>query len=86
MSGRLRIVVSTANLMDHDWRDIENTVWVQDVPRRLSPIPHEAKADDFPATLERILYAVNVAPAIATLASADVRLHFRTSATPICLI
>ncbi|KAH9966318.1 tyrosyl-DNA phosphodiesterase-domain-containing protein [Lactifluus volemus] len=70
-SGRLRIVISTANLMDHDWRDIENTVWVQDVPYRSSPIPHDAKADDFPVTLERVLYAVNVAPALATLASTD---------------
>ncbi|KAH9017564.1 tyrosyl-DNA phosphodiesterase-domain-containing protein [Lactarius pseudohatsudake] len=70
-SGRLRIVVSTANLMDHDWRDIENTVWVQDVPRRPSPIPHEPKSDDFPSVLERVLYAINVAPAIANLASTD---------------
>jgi len=46
-SGRLRIVISTANLIEHDWRDIENTVWVQDVPRRPSPIAHEPKADDF---------------------------------------
>ena len=59
--------------MDHDWRDIENTVWVQDVPRRPSPIAHEPKADDFPSVLERVLYAVNVAPAITTLVSTDVR-------------
>ncbi|KAI9431173.1 phospholipase D/nuclease [Lactarius indigo] len=70
-SGRLRIVVSTANLMDHDWRDIENTVWVQDVPRRPSPVPHEPKSDDFPSVLERVLYAINVAPAITNLASTD---------------
>jgi len=24
-SGRLHIVASTVNLLDHDWRDIENT-------------------------------------------------------------
>jgi tyrosyl-DNA phosphodiesterase 1 len=58
--------------VDHGWRDIENTVWVQDVPYRSSPIPHDAKADDFPAPLEHVLYAVNVAPALATLASTDV--------------
>ncbi|KAI0290274.1 tyrosyl-DNA phosphodiesterase-domain-containing protein [Multifurca ochricompacta] len=68
-TGRLRVVVSTANLMDHDWRDIENTVWVQDVPRRPLPISHEPRADDFPSTLERVLYAVNVAPAITSLVS-----------------
>jgi hypothetical protein len=72
-SGRLRIVISTANLIDHDWRDIENTVWVQDVPRRPSPIPHEPKADDFPSVFERVLYAINVAPAITSLVSTDVR-------------
>jgi tyrosyl-DNA phosphodiesterase-1 len=82
----LRIVISTANLMDHDWRDIENTVWVQDVPRRPSPIPHEAKADDFPAILERVLYAVNVAPAIASLASTGVRLHSLNLCPPVWLI
>lgn len=70
-SGRLRIVISTANLMDHDWRDIENTVWVQDVPRRPSPVPHEPKADDFPSVFERVLYAINVAPAITSLVSTD---------------
>ncbi|KAI0278964.1 tyrosyl-DNA phosphodiesterase-domain-containing protein [Russula aff. rugulosa BPL654] len=68
-TGRLRVVVSTANLMDHDWRDIENTVWVQDVPRRPSAIPHQPKSDDFPSTLESVLYAINVTPAIASLVS-----------------
>jgi hypothetical protein len=59
--------------MDHDWRDIENTVWVQDVPRRPSPIPHQPKGDDFPSTFESVLYAINVAPAIASLLSTGVR-------------
>ncbi|KAH9969957.1 tyrosyl-DNA phosphodiesterase-domain-containing protein [Russula compacta] len=70
-TGRLRVVVSTANLMDHDWRDIENTVWVQDIPRRPSSIPHEPKADDFASTFERVLYAINVAPAITSLVSTN---------------
>ena len=69
----LRIVVSTANLIDQDWRDIEDTVWIQDVPRRPSPIPHELKADDFPSKLESDLYAINVAPSIASLVSIGVR-------------
>jgi hypothetical protein len=63
----LRIVVSTANLIDQDWRDIEDTVWIQDVPRRPSPIPHELKADDFPSKLESNLYAIDVAPSIVVL-------------------
>lgn len=59
--------------MVHDWRDIENTVWVQDVPRRPSPIPHEPKADDFPSVLESVLCALNVAPAVTSLVLTDVR-------------
>lgn len=59
--------------MAHDWRDIENTVWVQDVPRRPSPIPHVPEADDFPSVLERVLCAINVAPAITNLVLTDVR-------------
>ena len=69
----MRIVVSTANLIDHDWRDIENTVWIQDVPRRPSPIPYEPKIDDFPSALESVLYAINLVPAIASLVSSGVR-------------
>ena len=42
------------------------TVWVLDVPRRPSPIPHELKADDFPSKLESVLYAINIAPAMAS--------------------
>jgi tyrosyl-DNA phosphodiesterase-1 len=72
--------------MDHDWRDIENTVWVQDVPRRPSPIPHEPKTEDFPSTLESVLYAINVAPAIASLISTGVRRPCVCSHLPVGLI
>ncbi|TFY58186.1 hypothetical protein EVG20_g8248 [Dentipellis fragilis] len=65
-SGRLRIVISTANMVDYDWRDIENSAWVQDVPRRPAPITHDAKAKDFPTTFERVLKCLNVAPALAS--------------------
>src|SRR6266702_2647029 len=71
--------------MDHDWRDIENTVWVQDVPRRPSPIPHEPKADDFPSVLERVLHAINVAPAITNLVSTDVRRTPNVPCPPVSL-
>jgi hypothetical protein len=84
-SGRLRIVISTANLMKHDWRDIENTVWVQDVPRRPSPIPHEPKADDFASVFERVLCAINVAPAITHLVSTDVRRTCNILCSPMSL-
>jgi tyrosyl-DNA phosphodiesterase-1 len=59
--------------VDHDWRDIENTVWVQDISRRPSPIPHEPKLDDFTSTLEGVLGAVNVEPALISLVSTGVR-------------
>lgn len=54
--------------MIHDWRDFEHTFWVQDVPRRPSPIPHEPEADDFPSVLERVLCAINLALAVTNLA------------------
>ncbi|KAF8637115.1 hypothetical protein AX17_003019 [Amanita inopinata Kibby_2008] len=67
-SGRLRVVVSTANLIAYDWRDMENSVWLQDVPQRSSPIPHDPRApDDFPTVLQRVLHSVNVRPALATM-------------------
>ncbi|THH13363.1 hypothetical protein EW146_g6842 [Bondarzewia mesenterica] len=72
-SGRLRIGISTANLIDFDWSDVENTVWVQDVPRRPSPIPHDPKASDFPAVFEDILRALNVSPALISSVHNDVR-------------
>ncbi|CAL1698618.1 unnamed protein product [Somion occarium] len=66
-TGRLRVVVSTANLLPIDWRDIENSVWVQDVLLRPRPTPHESKVNDFPAAWTRILHSLNVAPALITM-------------------
>ncbi|TFK18940.1 phospholipase D/nuclease [Coprinopsis marcescibilis] len=68
-SGRLRVVVSTANLIAYDWRDMENSVWLQDVPLRSVPAQKDPKADDFPATLQYMLIAVNVAPALTAMIS-----------------
>ncbi|KAI0686935.1 tyrosyl-DNA phosphodiesterase-domain-containing protein [Cytidiella melzeri] len=66
-TGRLRVVVSTANLIEYDWRDIENSVWVQDIPARVNALAHDPKADDFAATMTRVLRNVNTAPALITL-------------------
>ncbi|KZT68593.1 phospholipase D/nuclease [Daedalea quercina L-15889] len=63
-TGRLRIVITTANMIEYDWRDIENTAWVQDVGKRASPIAHDPKADDFAAAFIRVLRALNVGPAL----------------------
>ncbi|KAJ3808629.1 tyrosyl-DNA phosphodiesterase-domain-containing protein [Lentinula aff. lateritia] len=71
-TGRLRVVVSTANLIPYDWRDIENAVWLQDLP----PLPKEApfKRQDnesFPSVMKRVLDAVNVMPALSTMLKQD---------------
>ncbi|EKM52233.1 uncharacterized protein PHACADRAFT_148739 [Phanerochaete carnosa HHB-10118-sp] len=66
-TSRLRMVISTANFIEYDWRDIENSVWLQDVPPRPSPIAHDSKANDFPMAFMRVLRGVNVAPALLTL-------------------
>ncbi|GJJ05818.1 hypothetical protein Clacol_000005 [Clathrus columnatus] len=66
-SGRLRIVIPTANFVDYDWRDIENSVWLQDVPLRKESIPHDAKAEDFPAQLGRVLHYIHVPEGLRAL-------------------
>ncbi|KAG8215114.1 tyrosyl-DNA phosphodiesterase-domain-containing protein [Butyriboletus roseoflavus] len=71
-TGRLRVVISTANLIDYDWRDIENLVWLQDVPPRSKPIPCERNVvDDFPSIMQKILHAINVHPALANMLAND---------------
>ncbi|KXN83273.1 Tyrosyl-DNA phosphodiesterase 1, partial [Leucoagaricus sp. SymC.cos] len=69
-NGRLRVVISTANLIAYDWRDMENVrgIWLQDLPLRSKPAPRDPKTtDDFPTIMQRVLYAVNVLPALRTL-------------------
>ncbi|KIJ43722.1 hypothetical protein M422DRAFT_30766 [Sphaerobolus stellatus SS14] len=66
-SGRLRVVIPSANFVDYDWRDIENSVWVQDVPARPKAIPPDRKADDFGSQLERVLQALNVSPGLYSI-------------------
>lgn len=67
-TGRLRVVISTANLIDYDWRDIENAVWLQDIPPREASIPHDPGVlDDFPSIMQNVLRAVNVRAALANM-------------------
>ncbi|KAG6853081.1 hypothetical protein C0991_007011 [Blastosporella zonata] len=67
-NGRLRVVVSTANLIAYDYRDMENTTWLQDVPLRAKPIRRDPKApQDFPTVLQGMLHSVNVQPALRTM-------------------
>ncbi|KAG6828194.1 hypothetical protein H0H92_008813 [Tricholoma furcatifolium] len=67
-TGRLRVVVSTANLIAYDYRDMENTVWLQDIPLRAKPIPHDPRSpQDFPTVLQGVLRSVHVQPALKTM-------------------
>ncbi|QRV99330.1 tyrosyl-DNA phosphodiesterase 1 [Ceratobasidium sp. AG-Ba] len=74
-SGRLRIVIPTANFIPHDWRDIENSVWLQDIPLRSSstpapapPVPSRSTPgigmESFAERLEYVLKSLNVGPAL----------------------
>ncbi|KAF8595289.1 phospholipase D/nuclease [Ceratobasidium sp. AG-I] len=90
-SGRLRVVIPTANFVPYDWRDIENSVWLQDIPLQTDPPPppppqpedSTAITEGFGERLERVLKALNVAPAIEAhlidqRASGEVRLPLRS--------
>lgn len=53
--------------------EIIQAVWLQDVPLRDKPMPHERKVvDDFPSIMQKILHAVNVHPALANMLANDV--------------
>ncbi|KAI0633159.1 phospholipase D/nuclease [Trametes polyzona] len=69
--GRLRVVISTANLIGYDWRDIENSVWVQDIPKRPAPVKPPANTEDFASAIVRVLHSLNVAPALANMLRTD---------------
>ncbi|KAJ7257561.1 tyrosyl-DNA phosphodiesterase-domain-containing protein [Mycena haematopus] len=69
-SGALRVVVSSANLVPHDWRHVENYLFVQDLPLaapgapRTLTRPGEKSGESFPAMLTRALRAVGVEEAL----------------------
>ncbi|KAF8202034.1 hypothetical protein K438DRAFT_2015408 [Mycena galopus ATCC 62051] len=74
-SGGLRVVVSSANLVPHDWRDVENYLFVQDIPpaapgtTRTTPPAGvgEKPGESFPAMLARALRSVGVEEALAIM-------------------
>ncbi|KAF7344187.1 hypothetical protein MVEN_01709100 [Mycena venus] len=73
-SGGLRVVVSSANLVPHDWRDVENYLFVQDIPPATPgtpttrPRPLEKQGESFPAMVARALRSVGVEEALAIMA------------------
>ncbi|KAJ1299263.1 hypothetical protein OPQ81_002217 [Rhizoctonia solani] len=89
-NGRLRVVIPTANFQPHDWKDIENSVWLQDIPLRTGPPPpnypqtkSDPKSEGFSERLERVLKALNVEPALEAhildqRTNGDVRLPLRS--------
>ncbi|KIM27072.1 hypothetical protein M408DRAFT_330219 [Serendipita vermifera MAFF 305830] len=67
-SGHLRVGIPTANFIDYDWRDIENTVWVQDFPPLTKPIVgRDAVASSFSYTLQMVLNKLHVPAALQSL-------------------
>ncbi|KII83975.1 hypothetical protein PLICRDRAFT_180003 [Plicaturopsis crispa FD-325 SS-3] len=64
-TGRLRVVISTANLIEYDWHYLENTLWVQDVKRRDAPIPRDPRAtEDFASVMTYVLVNLKAGPAL----------------------
>ncbi|KAF9018799.1 phospholipase D/nuclease, partial [Hymenopellis radicata] len=63
-TGRLRVVIATANLIPEEYGEMENLLWLQDIPPRPTPIAHDprstAKLDDFPSVLQHTLHAIGV--------------------------
>ncbi|EJT99107.1 phospholipase D/nuclease [Dacryopinax primogenitus] len=65
-SGRLRVAIPTANLVDYDWRDIENTVFVQDLPP-ITDSSADPQSHDFPTYLWGVLKSLNVPAGLLNL-------------------
>ncbi|KZT57698.1 phospholipase D/nuclease [Calocera cornea HHB12733] len=67
-SGRLRLIIPTANLVPEDWRDIENTVFLQDIPRAEEP---PSIAHPFPTYLASFLKFLYVHTGLSALVQGD---------------
>ncbi|KAJ7065456.1 tyrosyl-DNA phosphodiesterase-domain-containing protein [Mycena amicta] len=90
-SGRLRVVVSTANLLGLDWSGLENAVFIQDVYLRSDSSPgrlgdgstpnskgHSTSfntEDGFANILESVLEATNIEPALQAVRQKNPRLR-----------
>ncbi|KAJ7726217.1 hypothetical protein B0H16DRAFT_1593009 [Mycena metata] len=73
--GWIRVVIGSANLVAGDWRDVENYVFVQDIPpaspNSKQPTTRartkEKPGESFPAMLARTLRALGVEEALAIM-------------------
>ncbi|KAL1677634.1 tyrosyl-DNA phosphodiesterase-domain-containing protein [Schizophyllum commune] len=71
-TGRLRVYIPTANLVQYDYRDIENFAWLQDIPRRPAHKPQpKPNPEDFPSIMQRVLEALNIRPALQAMIMQD---------------
>ncbi|EJU04821.1 phospholipase D/nuclease [Dacryopinax primogenitus] len=64
-NGRLRLVIPTANLVPDDWRDIENTMFLQDIPAKNKD--SSAEPHPFPVYLASFLKILNVHNGLSAL-------------------
>ncbi|KAJ3753165.1 tyrosyl-DNA phosphodiesterase-domain-containing protein [Lentinula raphanica] len=73
-TGRLRVVVSTANLTPYDWEVIENAVWLQDIPPRSNDdVLKQPDEESFECLMRRVLDNVNVESALSVMREQDQR-------------
>ena len=75
--GRMRVVITSANLMAHDWDIIENGVWVQDF-RPLSGAAPPVKTD-FGEQWEMILDSLGLAKTFKLVNPVHTNLPFTSS-------
>ncbi|KAJ7896203.1 hypothetical protein B0H13DRAFT_2523401 [Mycena leptocephala] len=72
-SGALHVVIGSANLVPHEWRHIENYVFIQDFPRATPSMETvklragEKPSEVFPAVLVAALRATGVEEALAII-------------------
>ncbi|WWD04867.1 hypothetical protein V865_002938 [Kwoniella europaea PYCC6329] len=79
-TGRLRVVISTANMVDYDWEVIENTIFVQDflpLPKR-SPLRSDLRTHDFPLQFAHLFTHTRIHTALRSL----IRAHPNGSQIP----
>ncbi|KAJ7614988.1 tyrosyl-DNA phosphodiesterase-domain-containing protein [Roridomyces roridus] len=72
-TGAIRVVVSTANLIQYDWRDMENYVYIQDVAKAtpgrnmVKLLSGEKPGESFPAVLAGVLRGTGVEEALTIM-------------------
>ncbi|KAG0309635.1 hypothetical protein BGZ98_000044 [Dissophora globulifera] len=71
-----RVVVSSANLVQHDWEELVNTVYVQDFSMLSAAVESPAELGDFGSTLHNYLQVMTVPDQVLSLVRS---IDFRTA-------